>query len=107
MQVIIPVYGIHHDPEYYPNPEIFDPDRFSVEGKKSRDSISWLPFGDGPRNCIAGRFGMIQAIVGLVILLNNFEFEIASKTPVPLIIQSDSPVLCSEGGIYLKLKPIS
>lgn len=38
---------IHHDPEYYPEPEKFDPDRFSSEAIKQRDSMTWLPFGDG------------------------------------------------------------
>lgn len=48
--IIIPAYAIQMDPEYYPNPEKFDPERFGSEEKKTRDPMTWLPFGDGPRN---------------------------------------------------------
>lgn len=51
-KVMISNLGIQNDPEYYPNPDIFDPDRFSAENKQTRPSSTYLPFGDGPRNCI-------------------------------------------------------
>lgn len=43
------IYAIHRDPNYYPNPETFDPERFSNENKKNIRSGSYLPFGIGPR----------------------------------------------------------
>lgn len=48
----LPIYGIHHDPEYYPDPEKFDPERFSEENKDNIVPGSYVPFGFGPRNCI-------------------------------------------------------
>lgn len=50
--VIIPTYGLNYDEEYYPNPENFDPERFSTENKHARSSYTHLPFGEGPRLCI-------------------------------------------------------
>ena len=52
MRVVIPIYGIHHDPKYYPQPDKFNPDRFDDENKSSRHPNTYLPFGEGPRNCI-------------------------------------------------------
>lgn len=51
--VLIPVYAIHHDPQYYPEPDTFDPDRFAKDaGDNGRPAGTYLPFGDGPRICI-------------------------------------------------------
>lgn len=50
--VWIPIFGIQRDPKYFPNPDTFDPERFSEEAKKLRHPMSFLSFGEGPRNCI-------------------------------------------------------
>lgn len=47
LQIFIPVYAIHHDPEIYPNPEQFEPDRFLPEEKEKRHPCSFIPFGEG------------------------------------------------------------
>lgn len=68
---LIPVYAIHHDSEIYEKPEGFRPERFSAEEVKNRPSGSFLSFGDGPRGCIAMRFGMMEAQIGLMMLLKH------------------------------------
>ncbi|KAI4459285.1 cytochrome p450 [Holotrichia oblita] len=54
--VVISVLGLHMDEEYYPNPEVFDPDRFSKENKAKRSQYVHIPFGEGPRICIGELF---------------------------------------------------
>ncbi|XP_071441687.1 cytochrome P450 6j1-like [Hetaerina americana] len=67
--VMIPVYGLQNDPRFFTDPEAFDPERFSPEGKRDRSSHCFLPFGNGPRICIGRRFGQLQINLVLVCLL--------------------------------------
>ncbi|XP_049307455.1 cytochrome P450 6a8-like isoform X9 [Bactrocera dorsalis] len=104
--VFIPVMAMHHDPEIYPDPEKFDPERFAPDEMKSRDPIYWLPFGDGPRNCIGLRFGQMQIRVALTYLLSNFEFSPCPKTEIPLVFDPKEFLTSTKGGIHLKVQSI-
>lgn len=44
--------AMHYDEEYFPDPEKFDPDRFSEENRGTIKNFTYMPFGEGPRNCI-------------------------------------------------------
>lgn len=52
IRLLIPTMGVQINPEFYPDPDIFDPERFSSENKASRPYFTFLPFGEGPRMCI-------------------------------------------------------
>ncbi|XP_070492748.1 cytochrome P450 6a22-like [Chironomus tepperi] len=105
--VIIPAYAIQHDQEYFPNPEVYDPDRFLPEEVAKRPTCAFMPFGHGPRNCIGLRFGIVQAQIGLAMLLMNFKFETCSKTVNPIEFKKFSTIMLSPiGGINLKVSKI-
>lgn len=50
--VLIPIREIHHEPDYYPEPEKFIPERFNDENKTKIPPYAFLPFGEGPRICL-------------------------------------------------------
>lgn len=104
--VFIPIFGIHYDPTYYPDPYRFDPDRMTTEKMNSRHPSTFLPFGGGPRICIGQRFGYLQVKLALALLLTKFRFTINSKTKQPLAFD---PLACDMDvteGIWLDLQPV-
>lgn len=52
MTVVVSIYGLQMDPDYFPEPEKFDPERFNEENKRKIVKYSYLPFGEGPRVCL-------------------------------------------------------
>ncbi|XP_034479621.1 cytochrome P450 6a2-like [Drosophila innubila] len=102
--VIIPAAAYHRDEDLYPDPEKFDPDRFLADEVAARDSVEWLPFGDGPRNCVGMRFGQMQTRVGLAQLIRNFRFSVCEKTEIPLNYDPRTFVLGTVNGINLRVE---
>ncbi|XP_047998497.1 cytochrome P450 6B5-like [Leguminivora glycinivorella] len=78
--VLISVWGIHHDKLHYPVPEKFNPENFSPENIASRHPCAYLPFGVGPRHCIATRFALIQTRICIIRLLSRFRLEASKNT---------------------------
>ncbi|XP_057322394.1 probable cytochrome P450 6a14 [Microplitis mediator] len=106
IRVMIPVMAIHHDPAIYKDPEVFNPDRFTDEEIAARHPMSFLAFGDGPRNCIGARFANHQTKVGLIKLLENFKVDVCEKTEIPYEVNPRSFLLAPKNGIYLKFSKI-
>ncbi|KAJ3631392.1 hypothetical protein MTP99_012521 [Tenebrio molitor] len=107
VNVGIPILGLHNDPKYYPNPEKFDPERFSEENKRSRPAFTWLPFGEGPRLCIGLRFAVLQSKIGLVTLLKNYKIKLSPKTRIPLTLHKKGFIIMAEGGVWLDVEKIN
>ncbi|XP_049785530.1 cytochrome P450 9e2-like [Schistocerca cancellata] len=103
----IPAHAFHHDAQYFPDPERFDPERFSPENKHLVKPFTYIPFGVGPRICIAQRFALLELKVMLVYLLSKFTLRVVEKTPVPLQIKPNSFMLSIKGGAWLGISPRS
>jgi cytochrome P450 family 6 len=104
--VQLPAFSLHRDPEHYPDPDKFDPERFNDENSKARNPFTFLPFAEGPRNCIGMRFGLMQSKIAIAKIVSNFEILPTEKTPIPMKFLPASPFLTPVGGMWLKLNKI-
>lgn len=105
-QVWTPVHALHTDPNFYPNPEKFDPERFNEDAVAARHPMTYLPFGDGPRNCIGARFASNQSKVGLIAILKNHRVDVCEKTITTYDVDPRAFIPTPIGGIYLKITKI-
>ncbi len=96
--VIVYVYGAHHAPRYWPNPESFDTERFTKANDKLRTPCTFLPFGAGPRGCIGGNYAMLQILMILNDLLRKYDFQL---TPGQTITARPMVILRPKHGIRM------
>ena len=102
--VWIPIYSIQHDPQYFPNPEKFDPERFCDKNKENIKPYTYMPFGVGPRVCIGNRFALLETKSVLFYLLDKFEIVPIKQTQIPLEMSKKNFNLLPDGGFPLGLK---
>ncbi|XP_054272579.1 uncharacterized protein LOC128992862 [Macrosteles quadrilineatus] len=100
--VAVPVIGLHMDVRYYPDPQQFKPERF--QGNNFKPNPTYLPFGDGPRICIAMRFAVMEIKTAIAGILANYDINLSSKTQLPLKMNNRSFVPVPENGIWLTFK---
>ncbi|XP_012288645.1 probable cytochrome P450 6a14 [Orussus abietinus] len=105
-RILIPVHDLHKDPEYWTDPESFDPDRFSAEEKQNRPKFVFLPFGEGPRMCVGMRLAMMQMKICLTTLLLEYSFQLANRTKVPLEIAPSNFLSVPKHGVWVRLRPL-
>jgi cytochrome P450 len=91
--VVFPFFwGTHRHPAFWPDAETFDPDRFSPERSRDRNSWAFLPFSGGPRTCIGNMFALVEASILLAQLLNRFDVEVQSCADVkPVAVATMRP----------------
>ncbi|VEN45426.1 unnamed protein product [Callosobruchus maculatus] len=77
-RILIPIMSLHYDEKYFPDPYKFNPERFL--DKVNEDGYYYLPFGEGPRECIGNRFALLNLKIALATIITNFTIEKRPET---------------------------
>lgn len=102
--VMFSSYVTQRRPDFWPNPEAFDPDRFLPERSEGRPQFAWYPFGGGPRVCIGARMAEMQALLVLGALLQRYDLHaVPGRRVEPAAMLSLRP----KGGLWMTLHPRS
>jgi cytochrome P450 len=101
-QVFLSPYVTHRHPDYWPNPEAFDPDRFLPERSASRPGFAWFPFLGGPHLCIGKEFAMMEAMLVVARITQQFRLNLAPGIRVePKAMLTLRP----RGGLHMTVRP--
>ena len=87
-EILCLIYGVHHSPVYWNDPEKFDPERFTTENKKQQTPFSFMPFGGGPRLCIGNSFALMEMQLVLAMMIKRYKIEVVPDQEIdfnPLI----------------------
>jgi cytochrome P450 len=75
--ILIPIYALHHDERFWPDPEVFDPTRFLPDNARRHHRSSYLPFAAGRRVCAGKSFAVIEGTIVTALMSQRFTFELA------------------------------
>ncbi|XP_006991348.2 cytochrome P450 4F1-like [Peromyscus maniculatus bairdii] len=100
---IINIFGTHHNPTVWRDPEVYDPFRFDPENIQDRSPLAFVPFSAGPRNCIGQTFAMSEMKVALALTLLRFRILPDHKEPR----RKPELILRAEGGLWLRVEPLN
>ena len=99
--ILINLYGLHHHPAYWDNPDHFDPDRFDPSLDEKRTPFVYIPFSAAPRSCIGHNFAMLEMLIIVSRMAISLDLEVPSDC-VPEI--EPNTTLRAKGGIQLKVQ---
>jgi cytochrome P450 len=95
-------FVIHRHPEFWPNAEAFDPDRFLPERAEGRHRCAYVPFGGGPRLCIGMHFAIMEALTIVALVSRRYRLDRVAGPPV---LPEASFTLRPKGGVWVKAIP--
>jgi cytochrome P450 len=85
--VLLPLYLLHRHPDFWRNPESFDPDRFAPEHEAERPRFAYMPFAAGPRHCIGETFALYEMLVHLYKVARRYRLRYVPDKPLELEAQ--------------------
>ena len=100
--VVISTYVTHRHSDFWPNPEGFNPERFTKARAEGRHRFAYLPFGGGPRGCIGNNFAMMEAQLILETVAQRYALELVPGHPVE---PQTMITLRPKNGILMRLRP--
>jgi cytochrome P450 len=80
--LLLSPYVTHRNPRWWPDPERFDPDRWTPERREQRPKFAYFPFGGGSRVCIGERFAWLEGVLLLAAIAQRWRFRLAPGHPV-------------------------
>ncbi|XP_034827797.1 cytochrome P450 6B5-like [Maniola hyperantus] len=104
-RIHISIYSLHHNPDYFPEPKVFRPERFYGDARKDIKPFTFFPFGEGARICIGLRFAKMPMHAALLTIFKNYRVELAEDMPLTLPFIPFSLVTTSAIPIKLKFIP--
>ena len=99
--VVVCQYAMHRSTRYYPEPEKFDPERFTSEAKAARPRFSYFPFGGGPRHCMGEPFAMLEGVILLASIARRWRMRLVAGHNVELRAEH---LLRAKDGMMMKLE---
>ncbi|MDE3180853.1 MAG: cytochrome P450, partial [Acidobacteriota bacterium] len=79
---------VHRDPRFFPDPECFNPGRWTPERESELPRFAYFPFGGGPRGCLGSHFALTEAALILASVMQKFHLDLESRellNPTPAI----------------------
>lgn len=98
------IYGLHREPDLWPDPEVFDPSRFEDQARKDRPPSAHIPFGGGPRKCIGSNMAILQMLLMLAVLIRRYDFELTGARHVEI---APRMILHPKGAIEMTVRRVS
>ncbi|XP_048473835.1 ultra-long-chain fatty acid omega-hydroxylase isoform X2 [Rhincodon typus] len=98
---LISIYGTHHNPAVWPDPEVYNPYRFDSTDAAKRASHAYIPFSAGPRNCIGQNFALSEMKVAVALTLHRYRLSLDTSQEVR---RKPELILRTERGIWLVLE---
>lgn len=102
-RIVIPIWSLHRNRRLWPDPDAFDPDRFTLDKVKARPRFAHIPFGGGARVCIGASFAMLEILTIVASLVRAFDFRPAPGLPPR---PKAAITLRPEGALDLLVAPI-